>query len=355
MIFALIVSFAACSDNQNQANDSEKDISDVAGEYYIDLTDLGMKLTIYLKIAPGGSFMFSNTTQFAVNKSSGTVEKSGNEYLMIYTSVNGEDKSISDGLNSKFVRQDDGSLDFTVCERIYYGTAGATSTSDNNPDAKLIARILPADYQAPSDESDFTAENGIVYRYRAGFFEDSGYLIFCSYKDGDFVSFLSEVGRYGVSTTQLALNPQDGNRISCDVLGADKLSISVPLVGSDERTVLTFDKSDVSEAILSFDGEGTKTGTNEKFTAVLTVYANGVFESESADFKESGLIAIDSENKTFKIYPDHPTEHIRGTNQVTTVPTGRFLQESDGKISLLDFRVRLSESLNRDKCDFKER
>ena len=48
-----------------------------------------MKLVIYLRLTENGTFQFSNTTDFEINKSSGVVQKGANDYVMVYESVNG--------------------------------------------------------------------------------------------------------------------------------------------------------------------------------------------------------------------------------------------------------------------------
>lgn len=360
LVLAIVLSAAACGSRTDTPKTSG-DTTEVIGDYYIDLTELGMKLTIFLRIADDGTFLFSNTTSFEVNKSAGTLQKAGEEYLMVYTSVNGEEKSISEGIASKFVKCDDGSLDFTVCERIYYGTASATTTSADHPGAKLIAHIIPENYEAPSDESNFsvgtytalfTANNGAEYTYHIGFYDDNSYFVFVNRHEDGRIFLASEVGRYGVSTTQLALNPQGGNRVSCDVVSDSVLSVSVPVPGSKDRTTLTFEKDTDRNVIASFTGDGKKTGANETFTAQMTLYSDGSFAVISEGFAENGLFAPDSETGTFKIYPDHPTDGTRGANQVTTVPAGTLIYDADGKLTLSEFRVRISDSLNRDKCTF---
>ncbi len=322
--------------------------AEVAGDYYIDLTELGMKLTIYLRIGQDGAFQFSNTTSFEVNKSAGTVQDAGDGYLMVYSSVNGEEKSISEGITSKFLRNEDGSLDFTVCDRIYYGTAMAATTSAEHPDARLVAYPIPADYQAPEQDSDFTigtyaadytGPDGTDYTCRISFYEDSSYLLALSWQADGQLRLASETGRYGVSTTQLALTPQDGDRVSCDVVSDRELSVSMPVPGQEERTAVTFRISEASAQVLAVcAGDG----------AELTLYDDGSVSVQASGFTETGLLAADSEQGVFKFYPDHPSTGLRGINQVSTVPAGSL--SYDGGLRLEEFRVRTSASLNREKC-----
>lgn len=95
----LVFGLTACGNEESGSKEAEG-TAELAGNYYIDLTDLGMKLTFYLDLEQDGTFMFSNTLDFEVNKSSGTWQKSGDDYMMVYDSVNGEKKSVSDGLTN---------------------------------------------------------------------------------------------------------------------------------------------------------------------------------------------------------------------------------------------------------------
>ena len=140
---AMLFSVIGCGTKQEMQ--AQTGTQEVANDYYMDLTDLGMKLTIYLRLDTEGNFLFSNTPTFEVNKSAGTFQKSGEEYIMVYESVNGEAKTVSDGLTSSFVVDENGSLDFSGCEKIYYGIASIDRNSAKNPDVKMIAHLLTDD------------------------------------------------------------------------------------------------------------------------------------------------------------------------------------------------------------------
>ena len=349
----LALAFCACGDKGGGGSSSVSESSglDAAGDYYIDLTELGMKLTIYLRINDDGSFIFSNTTAFEVDKSSGTVNKSGDEYIMVYTSVGGKEKSISDNLNSKFIKAENGDLDFTVCERIYYGSAGATTTSEENKDAKLIAKPMTSDYKAPETKTDFKtgryiSDNGMT----ASFYDDGSYLIIRYNESG----FLCEAGEYGVSTTQLALTPQSGERISCTVVSESELSLCVPSADAGRET-LTFKKTDAAaEPVMTFSGKGKLTGLDEDFDVVMTLYNDGAVLINAGGFVESGLLALDAAAGSFKLYPDNPNDKTRGLKQVENVPLGEMTFDESGAVVLTDLRVRTSDSLNRDKSTVTE-
>ena len=67
--FAIVVSFAAVlalagcgssktTDSSNSSKTDKKAVEAVAGDYYLDLSELGMKLVIYLRLTENGHFSF---------------------------------------------------------------------------------------------------------------------------------------------------------------------------------------------------------------------------------------------------------------------------------------------------------
>lgn len=363
LVILCILTLTACS-GQEQTSSGEKKTAGmeaIAGVYYIDLTELGMKLTFYLQIEESGAYLFSNTLDFETNKSSGTLQQTEDGYMMVYDSVNGEEKTAADGLTTHFVLLEDGSLDFSGengC--IYYGSARATTSSADDSDAKLIAYPVSEDYAAPESKSEFqtgsyTAEtvqdNGTEYTHAVSFFEDNSYLHLMTYEEEGQLCFDSEIGTYSVSTTQLALQPEEGERISCEVEDASHLTLSVlAYAGAEERTQMQFVRTTESQIRAEFTGIGTAKGSEETFETTVILYTDGSYESTADGFTESGILVLDTAEHLVKQYPDHPESGVRGLNQVATVPAGT-LTEEDGTLILNGLRIRRSESLNRDLCD----
>lgn len=378
--FAIVVSFAAVlalagcgssktTDSSNSSKTDKKAVEAVAGDYYLDLSELGMKLVIYLRLTENGTFQFSNTTDFEINKSSGVVQKGANDYVMVYESVNGADKSISDGLTSSFFVDDEGRLDFTHCEKIYYGSASATTTSDSS-DAKLLAVKIPEGYEQPDMASDFTTGTytakstvqeeaqgeapGADRIYTASFYVDNTYIVTESWTENGEKQYFSETGTYGVNTSQLALTPEGKERISCEIISDSELQLQVLTdKAADSRETLTFKKQEVKEVTAKLSGSATVTGTNENFDVTVLLYSDGSYTSRAGRFTESGLFVPDSQEGTFKIYPDNNETKLRGLNQIATVPAGTLTSEG-GRLKLEGFRVRNSDNLTRYKCEISE-
>lgn len=361
MAVCMLFSVAACGEN-GESGSLTVDTSEAAGDYYLDLTELGMKLTVFLRLSADGTFIFSNTLDFEVNKSSGTFQKSGEEYVMIFESVNGEEKSISDGLTGSFVIAEDGSLDFSGSTAIPYGTANIDTVSAEDDTIKLIGRVVTEDYNAPSSETEFETgsytsevveENGIYYTHVVSFYEDNTYLHFMNYEENGEMKFVSEHGTYGVSTTQLALGNDHTDRVECEVVDAAHLKLSIlPYAGATERVLMDFVKADSIGMIGMYTGTGTVTGSDDTFSVELTLYEDGTYDVVADGFTETGILVLNSADALMKQYPDHPETGVRGISQVGTVPSGTVT--SDGGVTIADLRVRTSENLTRYACTVME-
>ena len=342
ILFSICLTLIGCGKDEAKEGGKAADTKEIAGDYYLDLSELGMKLTLYLRIEDDGKFQFSNTTDFKINKSSGTIEKSSDKYIMVYESVNEEEKTLAEGVTSSFTVRDDKSLDFSGCERIYYGSATAVTVSSEDPSITLSAIPIPEDYEEASTESEFTAGTYVATEgsdsFRLSCYDDNSYILVIIREENGAKIYSSESGIYGVSTTQLALTPTGQDRLSGEILSATELNVPVLLSGSEERTSIAFSKEEESSVISTLAGADTE----------VTLFSDGSYTSVSAGFSESGILVLDSAQGSFKIYPDHPETGVRGLNQINTVPAGTYTQ-SGSSMTLIDFRVRTSEGLSRTK------
>ena len=157
MMATMTLSITACGEQETQKETESDAVSSgttvaestdevkIANDYVMDLSGLGMPLTVYLRLDEDGKFILSNALNFETNKGSGTFQKSGDEYVMIYTYVNGEEKSVSDGITASFVVTEDGSLDFSSCASVPYGSAKIDTVSKSDANIKLIAHVVEDD------------------------------------------------------------------------------------------------------------------------------------------------------------------------------------------------------------------
>ena len=361
-----LLTAVACGTEKESDKRPMVDTSEVAGDYYLDLTELGMKMMLYLRLNAEGGFQFSGSQEFAVDKGSGSFEKSGDVYIMVYSSVNGQPKSVSDGITSSFQVTEDGKLDFSICESVYYGSVAVDTISEEDSNIKLMGISVTEGFDAMETETAFetgmytTADvivDGVTYHHTVTFFEDATYLHFVYYEADGKLQFMCENGSYGVSTTQLALGAgmQDSERIACEVVDGSNLKLRVfETPDSTERKQLDFVKQKEAPVIAVFVGQGTVTGSTEVFEVKLTLKADGSYVSEADGFSENGFLVIDSAKSFVKQYPNHPETNKTGLLQVATVPYGSCSYEESGKLTLAELRIRNTEGLSRQKASVIE-
>ncbi|MDE7083422.1 MAG: hypothetical protein K2O89_06960 [Clostridia bacterium] len=335
--------FSAC--DASDGTEKEKTTPEVAGDYYLDLNDLGMNLTVYLNLSEYGEFKFSGTLEYSVDKGSGVFSKSGSEYLMSYSLVNNAQVTAADGYFSQFSVQENGSLLFTS-EYVYYGSTHISTVAEDDENIHLIAKPITSDYEEPDTDTAFTTgvytaeyeKEGATYYHSASFFGDGTYLHFVYTEADEGLIIFSETGTYSVVTNQLALvsNADTSSRNSCTVVSGTKLTLSVlATTAAGERENLDFEKTENSRRIAKL------TGTVEGYDAELILYSDGSYSAAANGVNETGVVAINTANGTFKQYPDSLTDGTRGLTYVSTVPTGT-LNKENGKLIMENVRLRIS-------------
>lgn len=75
---------------------------EIAAQYQIDITALGMPLVFYLRILPNGSFKLSTTRSFNDDKGNGTISKNADVYTMNYSEGGKTATFVLEGKNLKF-------------------------------------------------------------------------------------------------------------------------------------------------------------------------------------------------------------------------------------------------------------
>lgn len=359
LLLSLTIMLSGCGGTQTEEKAAVTASFAVAGDYYLDLTDLGMKLTVFLHLEADGGFAFANSLSFENIKSAGTYQNSEDGYLMVFTNVNGEERSISEGLTSGFNVLEDGSLDFSRFGTVPYGSANITTVSAEDASIKLIAHPVTEDYVAPSTDSEFrmglyTAQTQ-EGSHAVSFFEDNTYLHVMRWEKEGRMNIACEIGSYGVSTTQLALEPENGDRVQCEVVDGDNLKLSVlPAAGAAERAMLDFSWKETPAQIAALSGTGVITGSPVSFAVSFTVYEDGAYIAVADGYEEKGMIVIDTDTSYAKQYPDHPSTGMRGISQVSTVPYAVCGYDENGKLTLTDIRVCTSPNLTRFKATVAE-
>src|SRR5690554_12598 len=92
MIIGIIFTMSACnssSEDNEQSTQTDNGLipnekHELAGEYEIDISNLGMALTFYLKIDDDDNFILSPSRDFSQDRGRGTIGELDGTYMMIY-------------------------------------------------------------------------------------------------------------------------------------------------------------------------------------------------------------------------------------------------------------------------------
>lgn len=334
------------SENKITASEKKSDViaDGIVGVYSLDLSTVGMPLTIYLNLKNDSTFIFSNTTRFEVSKSEGTYTKSTEGYVMVYTSVNGVSKTTSDGLVSSFTYDEKNTITFTSAN-IYYGSTSQVTTHNAEDDTKVLTGVKMTDTDSGSEEvkSDFTSgyytgsitSDGIEFLHHVTFFDDLTYLDLVSFENSK-KHYSAEVGKYYLNGNQIAIESTDPINLE-ERLGGKVNSASSVTIGLVASTSLDkASRKDVTLTKSTYTKEKlfTFTGTTNDVTGNLDVYTDLSYISEVSETKETGYMSFGNTetNNSFKLYPDSSKDGS-GLSHITSVPKGT-VEETDGKIAL---------------------
>ena len=108
------------------------------GDYAIDITDLGMALTFYLRIAADNSFVLSANRQFSDDRGSGTIGELDGTYLMIYS-----DSTPEKSKTATFERVGPNLL---FQSTLPYGSANISFERVDEDDPDLVYRLMADKY-----------------------------------------------------------------------------------------------------------------------------------------------------------------------------------------------------------------
>lgn len=315
LVLVMAAGLFACQPNDETGGGD--DLSEIAGDYGIWVADMGF--SVYFRVTADGKFQFSSAEGFSDDKASGTVGKLTSNYLMMYTSVDGEPVTTGTVANTHFVAESDGRLRFT--DRISYGSAGISSDETNSV------------YAVPLDEYEepVTVEVTPDTYFAAATFvngeENVSATLYLTLEEGTFRLFAvnaaenflySQSGTYRTmnGTILLEVNGESfGN-----VIGIDQTHVQ--LATEEENLVeesLQMAKSEEEEVLYRFEGTSPTGRPGYDYTLSLDLYANGRYEYKSSFEMNMGGTVVDmgtSESGNYAI------DFTATENNITLTPAG---------------------------------
>ncbi len=320
MILALIlflgIAFIGCGDNTTETTEPVEE-NTIAGEYEIDITNLGMPLQFYLRIDEEDNFYLSNDRTFAVDKGHGTVGNSGETYMLIYSDSTNEVPK-----TSTFTVEEE-NLHFSTT--LPYGSSNipASKEDEENPGVfyYLVGKTLVyEEYFGEYAGGHQVAAMGSTIDYEYYLQLDAGReFYFCSEYElgGEAYSYVEE-GYYDIVGSQVVLHYTEED-ITGTYDSESGIQIAVKASEMGERAERTLQVAVTAECAgeyygYSYFGMGGTVMYDAETVLVLDKFGGYVFTSYdtvSGTATESGTFTVDGTALTFT--PDESSESYTGT------------------------------------------
>lgn len=141
LVFAMLLAFAACTPEANDPTlpqsstpaQNNNTYADIAGEYLLDGSNLGMPMKWYIKVTADGKFVIATTRDYSTTKGEGTVGSKDGTYMFVYSD------STADAPKTATFTMEGKNMVFST--NIPIGAASLSPNADEGayPTAKIIA------------------------------------------------------------------------------------------------------------------------------------------------------------------------------------------------------------------------
>lgn len=191
---------AAATSTGSQVPDEKFELH---GDYAIDLTDLGMALTFYLRIDEDSKFILSANRQFASDRGSGTIGELDGTYLMIYS-----DSTPEKSKTATFERIGHNLIFRTP---LPYGSANISFEAVDSDNPEIIHHLMANKYvyeEYYDTYLGFSSEDGVDYEYVLNLGPGARYHYVSTHDSlGETVQY-EERGTFRVTGQNFGLTPQ---------------------------------------------------------------------------------------------------------------------------------------------------
>lgn len=327
----------ACEETGNDDDDDDPIVEDheLAGEYEIDITNLGMPLVFYLRIDTEGNFELSSSRDYDVDKGNGTIGQSGETYMLIYS-----DSTPEEPKTATFTVEND-NLHFSTT--LPYGASNINymREDEENPEViyYLVARIFMYETyhgQYSGGHSVVAMGSSIDYEYTMTLKPGKEYHFLSTFEMGGTEYEFVETGTYAISDDVLTIVPEGQEEVVGSVNPDGSLTIGVQAsqMGSrEERDLRVTTTSEYAGTYYGYStaAMGGMTMYDTEATLVLDPFGGYHYtavDALSGEVEETGTYSVDGTEITY-VPDDEEEESFTGTIE-NLVVTGTFYKSAAG-------------------------
>ena len=219
LVLAMVFTFAACAPAADDTNGSQASApvdtnayADIAGEYLLDASNLGMPMKWFVKITADGKFVISTARDYATLKGEGTVGGKDGTYMFVYAD------STTEAPKTATFTVENKNLVFST--NVPIGAASVSPNPDEGkfPTAKIIAHEdLQGAYLGEYEKVSAMAGT-VLYSYELVLGNGMEYTFSSSFAMMGNTYTRTEIGTFAV----------DGSKISFTALSVDGEAVEAP-------------------------------------------------------------------------------------------------------------------------------
>lgn len=221
LVFATLFVFAACGKKDaaptaaaqsNTPAQSESAQTDIAGEYLLDASNLGMPMKWYIKVTEDAKFVISTARDYATVKGEGTVGSKDGTYMFVYSD------STADAPKTATFTMEGKNMVFST--NVPIGAASVSPNLEENkfPTAKIIAcEDIQGTYLGEYEKESAMAGT-VLYSYELTLGNGLEYTFSSSFTMGGELYTRTETGSFAV----------DGSKISFTAMNVDGEAVEAP-------------------------------------------------------------------------------------------------------------------------------
>lgn len=323
---------------------------DLHGDYAIDISDLGMALTFYLRIREDNTFVLSANRQFSDDRGSGTIGELDGTYLMIYS-----DSTPDKSKTATFERI---GPNLIFRSTLPYGSANIMFEREDEENPEIIYHLMGHKYIYEEYYDTYLGSqtvDGVEYEYVLDLGAGARYKLNSS-KDSAEGSVYEEKGAFRVSSNTIKITPDGEQEFVGSILDDGALELDVKPEASAQRAKVLFRVATTAEhagdwyaqneagekAALRLDyfggytlttGSTKEEGTFAVSQGAITFRKHGE-ELESTGTKELYVLKASFHDEQWVFYEASIQGHFTGGTMVNESYAASLQLEADGTFAL---------------------
>lgn len=297
---------------------------ELQGDYAVDLTDLGMALTFYLRIDEDSKFVLSPNRQFASDRGTGTIGELDGTYLMIYSDSTPE--------KSKTATFERIGHNLIFRSPLPYGSANISYEAVDSENPEIVYHLMANKY-VYEDYYDtylgFSSEDGVDYEYVLTLGPGARYhYVSSNESNGETIQY-EENGTFRILGQSIGLTPQDDTELLGTITDDGGLKLLVKSSAASERTEKLLRVATTAKYAGTWYAQRSVEDKEAQATLELDYFGGYTFTALYNDTKhvEKGTFTVDGTTIAFTP-SDSESTLITGTKENYTLSVAFNLSEA---------------------------